>query len=57
MTGCEVDMQLRVDSLCEPRLTLGHPGSPEVQPVHRIQQQHLCLPGAAPWWEQLPGNK
>lgn len=38
---------------CDRPLTLGHPGSPEAQPVHRTLQQHPFLPRPVPWWGQL----
>lgn len=33
-------------------LTLGRPGSPEVQPAHHTRQQHLFLPTSVPYWVQ-----
>lgn len=40
-------------SLHDCPLTLGRPGSPEAQPVHRTLQQHPFLPTPVPWWGQL----
>lgn len=38
-------------------LTPGRPGSPEVQLIHRTQQQHPFLPRPVPWWVQEPKKK